>query len=154
MCKKTWTITFFLNWFHCYFVPEVRKYHVSEVKWQLLNHIQLFATPWTVACQASLSMEFSRPVYWSGSHSLFQGLNPGNEPRSHIAGEFFTDWATRETHHVSEGLILKVLIIGQCLWPPWTPWIQHWRYWSDFLAPKHNVSNSASRLGWWCHKNL
>ena len=23
-------------------------------------------TPWTVACQAHLSMEFSRPEYWSG----------------------------------------------------------------------------------------
>ena len=27
---------------------------------------QLFATPWTVACQAPLSMEFSRQEYWSG----------------------------------------------------------------------------------------
>ena len=25
-----------------------------------------FATPWTVACQAPLSMEFSRQEYWSG----------------------------------------------------------------------------------------
>ena len=25
-----------------------------------------FATPWTVACQASLSMEFSRQQYWYG----------------------------------------------------------------------------------------
>ena len=24
------------------------------------------ATPWTVVCQAPLSMEFSRPDYWSG----------------------------------------------------------------------------------------
>ena len=35
-------------------------------KWKLLSHIQLFGTPWTVACQAPLSMEFSRSVYWSG----------------------------------------------------------------------------------------
>ena len=28
--------------------------------------IQRFATPWTVACQTPLSMEFSRPEYWSG----------------------------------------------------------------------------------------
>ena len=27
---------------------------------QLLSHVHLFATPWTVACQAPLSMEFSR----------------------------------------------------------------------------------------------
>ena len=33
-------------------------------------------TPWTVACQASLSMKFSSQEYWSvlGSHSLLQGI--------------------------------------------------------------------------------
>ena len=30
------------------------------------SHVQLSATPWTVACQASLSMRFSRQKYWSG----------------------------------------------------------------------------------------
>ena len=33
---------------------------------QLLSHVQLFATPWTVAFQAPLCMEFSRKEYWSG----------------------------------------------------------------------------------------
>ena len=33
---------------------------------QSLSHFQLFATPWTVACQALLSMGFSRQEYWSG----------------------------------------------------------------------------------------
>ena len=33
---------------------------------QLLSHVQLFATPQTVACQAPLSMGFSRQEYWSG----------------------------------------------------------------------------------------
>ena len=32
----------------------------------LVSHVQLFATPWTVACQAPLSMEFPRQEYWSG----------------------------------------------------------------------------------------
>ena len=35
----------------------------------MLSHfslVQLFATPWTVACQAPLSMGFSRQEYWSG----------------------------------------------------------------------------------------
>ena len=35
-------------------------------KWKLLNRVQLFVTPWTVAHQAPLSMEFSRREYWSG----------------------------------------------------------------------------------------
>ena len=29
------------------------------------SHVQLFATPWTVAHQAPLSMGFSRQEYWS-----------------------------------------------------------------------------------------
>ena len=29
-------------------------------------HVQLFATPWTIALQAPLSMGFSRQEYWSG----------------------------------------------------------------------------------------
>ena len=41
------------------------------------------ATPWTVACQAPLSMGFSRQEYWSGCHFLLKGIfltqesNPG-----------------------------------------------------------------------------
>ena len=30
------------------------------------SHIRAFVTPWTVAHQAHLSMEFSRQEYWSG----------------------------------------------------------------------------------------
>ena len=35
-------------------------------KVKLLSRVRLFATPWTVAYQASLSMGFSRQEYWSG----------------------------------------------------------------------------------------
>ena len=30
------------------------------------RRVQLFVTPWTVACQVLLSMGFSRQEYWSG----------------------------------------------------------------------------------------
>ena len=33
---------------------------------QLLSRIRFFESPWTIAYQASLSMEFSRQEYWSG----------------------------------------------------------------------------------------
>ena len=33
---------------------------------QVFSRGWLFVTPWTVACQASLSVEFSRQEYWSG----------------------------------------------------------------------------------------
>ena len=36
----------------------------GEVK--LLSRVRLFATPWTVAYQAPLSMGLSRQEYWSG----------------------------------------------------------------------------------------
>ena len=32
----------------------------------LLSCVHLFVTPWTVACQAPLSMGFTRQDYWSG----------------------------------------------------------------------------------------
>ena len=37
-----------------------------KVKVKLLSRVQLFATPWTAAYQAPLSMGFSRQEYWSG----------------------------------------------------------------------------------------
>ena len=37
-----------------------------KVKVKSLSHVQLFATPWTVAYKAPPSMGFSRQEYWSG----------------------------------------------------------------------------------------
>ena len=51
---------------------------------KLLSRIRLFATPWTVAYQASLSMGFSRQEYWSGLPFPSPGdlPDPEIEPRS------------------------------------------------------------------------
>ena len=48
------------------------------------NRVQLFVTPWTVAHQAALSMEFSRQKYWSVLSFPPPGdlPNPGVEPSS------------------------------------------------------------------------
>ena len=63
------------------------------------GHVQLCATLWTVACQAPLSIGFSRQECWSG----FPFPPPGGssnteiEPLSHVstlAGGFFTTSAT------------------------------------------------------------
>ena len=52
-----------------------------------LNHFQLFATPWTAACQAALSTEFSRQEYWSGLPipSPEDLPDPGMEPVSLVS---------------------------------------------------------------------
>ena len=69
----------------------------SVVIWSV-GHVRLLATPWTVDCQASLFMQFSRQENGVGSHALFQRIL---QPRdwnwtSCIAGRFFTGWATSE----------------------------------------------------------
>ena len=39
-----------------------------------LVSVSLFATPWTIAQQDPLSIEFSRQEYWSGNHSLLHRI--------------------------------------------------------------------------------
>ena len=41
-----------------------------------LSQVQLFETPWTVACQTSLSLRFSRKKYWTGFLCLQTSGNP------------------------------------------------------------------------------
>ena len=43
-------------------ITQILKFEVKS-----LSCVQLFATPWTVAYYAPLSMGFSRQEYWSGS---------------------------------------------------------------------------------------
>ena len=69
-------------------LPTVKTYHkVTVIKTVQFCHlllcsgrVWLFATPWTVAHQAPLSMGFSRQEYWSGL--LFP--SPGDLPNSGI----------------------------------------------------------------------
>ena len=65
----------------------------------LLSPVQLFATPWTVAHQAPLSIGFSRQEYWSRLPFLPPGdlPHPGIEPASStLADGFFIICATWE----------------------------------------------------------
>ena len=69
------------------------------IKCWSLSHVWLFATLWTVAHQAALSMGFSRQEYWSGLPFPSPGdlFWPRDQTQvSCIAGRFFTLWATRE----------------------------------------------------------
>ena len=73
--------------------------HILKVKVKLCP---LFATPWTAARQAPLSMGFSRQEYWSGVPLPSPENLPdwGIEPRSPSlqadAGRRFNLWATRK----------------------------------------------------------
>ena len=52
----------------------------------MLSHVQLLATPWTVAHQTPVSMEFSKQEYWSVLPFPSSGdlPDPGIKPRSPI----------------------------------------------------------------------
>ena len=68
----------------------------------------LFVTPWTVACQAPLSMEFSRQEYWSWLPCPLAGdlLNPGIKPASPVAPALQADssslsqWGSASVSHM------------------------------------------------------
>ena len=72
---------------------------------KLLHCVRLCVTLWTEACQASLSMGFSRQEYWSELLCPPPGdlPNPGIEPMSlmspALAGRIFTTSATWEGHN-------------------------------------------------------
>ena len=77
------------------------------------NCVPLFETPGTVACQAPLSMEFSRHEDWSWLPFPPPGdlFNPGVKPvsltSSALAGIFFTTSATWEAQ---KSLMLLLLL--------------------------------------------
>ena len=70
----------------------------------MLSCVQLFATPWTVACQTFLPMEFSRQEYWSRLPFPIpgdlpnQGLKPASLTSPALVGRFFTTSSTCRAH--------------------------------------------------------
>ena len=81
---------------------------------QLFSHVQLFVTPWTVACWAPLSMGFSWQEYWSG----FPFPSPGDLPDLEIKPTSFCigRWILLLLSHLEGGYYF-----GCCplLWNPW-----------------------------------
>ena len=70
----------------------------------MLSCVLLFATPFTVACQDLLSIEFSGQEYWSGlpfptpGDLPKQGIKPASLAAPALAGGFFTTSANWEDH--------------------------------------------------------
>ena len=66
------------------------------MKVKLLSRVRLFVTPWTVVHQVALSMEFSRPEYWSGLPLPPPGdlPDPGIEPKTSLASPALAAFTT------------------------------------------------------------
>ena len=97
-CKRN----VYLKWFNCHeLLADLYAAMQNTVIKRIflsVSHVWLFGAPWTEACHASLSVEFSSKEYWS--RLLFP--SPGNFPKLGIelvypalAGGFFTSWTTR-----------------------------------------------------------
>ena len=82
------------------------------------SYVRLFATPLTVACQASLSMGFPRQEYWSGLPFPPPGdlPHPGTEPTSlsspALAGGFFTPLVAQTVKRLSTMRETRVQSLG------------------------------------------
>ena len=82
------------------------------------SRVQCFATPWTVAHQAPLSLGFSRQEYWSGLPCPPPGdlPNPGIKPASlmlpALAGSFCTTSTTKEVLSHSNSLHFTWILFG------------------------------------------
>jgi len=123
--------------------------------------VWLFATPWTVAHQAALSMRFSTQQYWSGLLFPSPGdlPNPGIKPAflmsPALAGSFFTTSTmilvlklktTRRLTNTNNILIIQYLIqIIQIILN--TIFLVHplatWRIWCNFMV----VINPWQKVG-------
>ena len=74
----------------------VKQDKVCKVTFLLLlfsHSVLLFSTPWTIACQAPLSVRFPRQEYWSGLLFPTLGNLSDSRDRTHIsciADGFFT----------------------------------------------------------------
>ena len=96
------------NWKHTKFVLLPQSIYAKKKKKKptkrliniLLSCVQIFAIPWTVACQALLSMDFPGKNTGVGCHSLLQGIFPTQDWTwvSCTGGRILCHWATGEAH--------------------------------------------------------
>ena len=82
---------------HGIFQARVLEWGAIAFSMCMFSCVQLFATPWSVAHQAPLSMGFFRQEYWSGLQFPPGNLpGPGIEPTSPVSpslgGRLFTAW--------------------------------------------------------------
>ena len=93
---------------------------ITKICVQSLSCVQLFATPWTIARQAPLSMEFSRQGYWSRLPFPTPGdlPDPGIKPAAlALAGRFFTTETPGKPNHSELGVTKDYVLMdtGSCL---------------------------------------
>ena len=90
----------------------------------LLNHfdrVQLFATLWTIACQAPLSMGFSRQEYWSGLPCPPPGELPNSGIKPASPGSLALQVNSSPLSHLGSPSLEKHLRAKETVRTGWTP---------------------------------
>ena len=100
---------------------------------QSLSFVWLFVIPWTVACQAPLSMGFSRQEYWSGlpfptpedlPDSRIKPMSPASPA---LAGRFFTTADSLPGKPLKKKyIIINVHVPMYTQWEEGMPISSHW----------------------------
>ena len=107
-----------------------------------LSRVRLSATPWTVACQAPLSMGFPKQRYWSRLPCSPPGdlPNPGIKPASPetpaLAGGFFTTSTTGQVWH-KDHVNVNSCSTAALAWRAAKGICMELERWGPILAPRH-----------------
>ena len=86
------------------FYVSLSKVFINHHVFSCVSHVRLFAIPWTIVCQAPLSMGFPPARYWSQlpcpplGDLPYSGIEPVSPETPTLASRFFTCWATWEAH--------------------------------------------------------
>ena len=90
-----------------------------KVKVRSFSHVRLFATPWTVACQAPPSMGFSRQEYWSEFPYPGNLPDPGSNPGLYAKNwnHFETLFQMLQNSTPKENITHSTFLIGKTLSP-------------------------------------
>ena len=94
-----------------------KKKEYINVCGQMLSHVQLFGTPWIIACQTHLFMGFSRQEYWSGvpfpspGNLPYPGIEPASLMSPALAGGFFTTSTTWKAQYTNKYIVFLYRVI-------------------------------------------
>ena len=119
------------------------------VKVKSLSCVQLFATPWTIAHPAPLSMGLSQQEYWSGlpfpppGDLLDAGIEHESLTSPALAVSFFTTCATWEVLCV---WLFSCSVVSDSLW---LHGLQHARL--PCPSPSPGACSNLCPLSQWCH---
>ena len=129
------------------------------MRWDVLSYSDMFnsATPWTVACQAPLSMAIlqARTLEWVAVPSSRSSQPRDQTQVSCITGRFFTMWSTREALKKKDSFLNMIFLqVSHPFLLCWVLWVYSCSPWSALTfilrAEALSAHEPQARTGWIC----